>query len=78
MEKKSKKQPGRSFHRRLDVIGTDLLLIALAVLFVAPLLWMISLAFKTPEQSAVYPPHLIPAPVSLRSFGEALEGGEFL
>lgn len=78
MEKKSKKGTGRRFHRSLDVIGTNLLLIALAVLFVAPLLWMISLAFKTPEQSAVYPPHLIPDPVSLRSFEEALEGGTFL
>ena len=51
---------------------------ALSILFVAPLVWMISLAFKTPEQSAVYPPHLIPNPFSLRSFEEALSGGMFL
>lgn len=66
------------FRKRLDAVLTNLVLAGLAVLFVAPLIWMISLAFKTPEQSAVYPPHLLPDPFSLRSFTEALSGGEFL
>ena len=69
---------GKKWKKRTDAVLTDLVLIALSILFVAPLVWMISLAFKTPEQSAVYPPHLIPNPFSLRSFEEALSGGMFL
>lgn len=69
---------GRKWKRHMDAVLTNAALIVLSILFVAPLVWMISLAFKTPEQSAIYPPRLIPNPFSLRSFEEALSGGMFL
>lgn len=65
-------------NRRIQGILTNCILILLAAFFVAPLVWMISLAFKTPEQSALYPPRLLPNPVSIRNFVEAVSGGRFL
>ena len=49
-----------------------------ALVILLPFYVTVITAFKTPEQSAVYPPHLIPNPFSLRSFEEALSGGMFL
>jgi ABC-type glycerol-3-phosphate transport system permease component len=60
-----------------QTIVVDLILALLALSFIAPLVLMISTAFKTPEQSSAYPPSLIPNPFSLRSFQEALSGGKF-
>lgn len=64
-------------NNRIKGFLTNCILTLLALLFVAPLVWMISLSFKTPQQAAVYPPKLLPVPVSLRSFLDILSEGQF-
>ena len=47
-------------------------LVAFLMLF--PFTWVLSLALKTPPQAFIYPPALIPDPVSFENFGKALFG----
>ncbi len=43
----------------------------LSVVFLLPFLYMLSTAFKTPQQCIAYPPEFIPKPFTLRSFEQA-------
>jgi len=61
----------------LQTLSVDSILLLIAVIFIVPLIYMISTAFKTPEQTAAFPPTLIPSPFSVRSFKEALSGDSF-
>src|SRR5215207_6128490 len=66
---------GRTQARRLleRVLVYGLLgLVAFVMLF--PFTWVLSLALKTPPQAFIYPPTLIPDPISFESFGRALFG----
>jgi multiple sugar transport system permease protein len=53
-------------------------IIALCFFFILPFLWMISTAFKTPGQVALFPPEWIPSPFTLRSFREGFIASPFL
>jgi ABC-type glycerol-3-phosphate transport system permease component len=48
-----------------------LLLVALALPFLLPLLWMVSTAFKPPEMVYANPPQWLPRPITLDNFREA-------
>lgn len=66
--------------RRKNLIETvviDGVLTLLAVLFILPLIWMLSLSLKSPQQLAQFPPKLLSWPVTVRSYSEALTGGNF-
>lgn len=54
-----------------------LIMSLLAIVFVLPFFWMLSAAFKTPEQCVAYPPEWIPNPFTLRCFIEAFNSGPF-
>lgn len=60
-----------------DILG-ELLLILLAFLFLLPLIWMLTNAFKTPAQLAEYPPVWLPRPWTLRSFAEGFKAMNFM
>lgn len=53
------------------------LCLALTFVFAMPFLYMISSAFKTPQQNASYPPTWIPSPFTLRAFKEGFEAFHF-
>jgi len=55
-----------------------LLLTAMVSLFILPFLWMISAAFKTPQQCVAFPPVWIPNPVTLRAFRQAFTSFPFV
>lgn len=63
-------QAGR-IAERIVVYGL-LGLVAFIMLF--PFTWVLSLALKTPPQAFIYPPALIPDPISFENFGKALFG----
>ncbi|HET7029128.1 MAG TPA: carbohydrate ABC transporter permease [Candidatus Limnocylindrales bacterium] len=48
------------------------LLIILAVLYLAPFIWMVSTSLKTLPQSLASPPVIIPNPITLKPFTDAL------
>lgn len=50
-----------------NVIFSAALLFTAAV-FIAPIIWMISTAFKTPENIYVMPPQWLPNPITIQSF----------
>ena len=54
-----------------------ILLIILSLIFAMPFLFMLSSAFKTPQQNAAYPPTWIPDPFTLRAFREGFESFNF-
>jgi ABC-type glycerol-3-phosphate transport system permease component len=66
---------GRSPVRRVigDIVIYGLLGLA-AFLMLFPFTWVLSLALKTPPQAFVYPPALIPDPITFENFGKALFG----
>jgi multiple sugar transport system permease protein len=49
-----------------------------SIIIIFPFIWMISTALKTAEQTVVYPPKLIPSPITFRAFSEGLQSGPFL
>ena len=58
------------FVRVVNKILFDIFMIIIAFIFTLPLLWMITTAFKTPQQIVAFPPKWIPNPWTLRSFVE--------
>lgn len=54
-------------------IVVNLFLLLIAFIFMLPVFWMISTAFKVPEQIAVFPPQWIPDPITLRAFREGFD-----
>lgn len=54
-----------------------LLLILCCVPFLAPLLWLVSTALKTPEQVYAYPPIWVPNPVRFANFIDAWTAAPF-
>jgi multiple sugar transport system permease protein len=54
-----------------------IILILLSLIFAMPFLFMLSSAFKTPQQNAAYPPTWIPDPFTLRAFREGFEAFNF-
>jgi multiple sugar transport system permease protein len=61
--------------RRRPSVGFWVLVIALTVVFVAPLLWMLITSFKTIGESQQTPPTLIPQDPTGRAYGEVLTTG---
>jgi multiple sugar transport system permease protein len=61
--------------RRRTSIGFWVLVIALTVVFVAPLLWMLVTSFKTIGESQQVPPTLVPQDPTSRAYGEVLTTG---
>lgn len=64
------------FHRRttrgwLRMTGVHLLLAATGLLFMLPLLWMVSTSFKSLIQQAAWPPEWVPHPFVWRNYPDA-------
>lgn len=53
-------------------------MLGIGFVFVLPFFYMLSTAFKTPEQCIAYPPQFIPAPFTLRCFQTAFSQFPFL
>jgi multiple sugar transport system permease protein len=53
-------------------LGRHLLLIAIALIFVAPLLWMLSSSLKSNTDIFVFPPRLLPSPPIWSNYPNAL------
>lgn len=51
---------------------------ALALVFLLPFIYMVSTAFKTPQQCVAYPPQFIPRPFTIRSFQTAFSQFPFV
>lgn len=58
--------------RRTRDIGRHILLIAISLVFVAPLLWMLSSSLKSNTDIFVFPPHLLPSPPMWSNYPNAL------
>ena len=63
---------GRPWRIRLSLALTTILLAAVAILFLIPLIWMISSSLKPEYQVFEMPPRLIPDPVRWANYSEAL------
>jgi putative chitobiose transport system permease protein len=58
----------------IEIVGTYLLLIALALAMLFPLLWLLGTSFKSPtEDIFTFPPQLIPARPTFGNFVKVLE-----
>jgi len=62
----------RLYRERLWKLGWHLLLLAVAITFVAPFLWMVLTSLKLTEQIFTWPPTLIPRPPMWRNYYEAM------
>ena len=66
-----------SFHKshknRIKTIGLYLFLTIFGCIFILPLLWMLSTAFKTVEQTNAYPPVFFPRPITFQNFTNAFK-----
>jgi len=56
----------------------SIVLVACALLFISPIVWMISTAFKTSDHIFVMPPEWIPAPFTLENFRQVFVKMDFL
>lgn len=68
---------GKTARKRLETAIVLLLLILLGFVFALPFLFVLSSAFKTPQQVVKYPPEWIPSPFTLRAFREGMEAFAF-
>lgn len=64
--------------KRLKKISWFFLLCCIGIFFLFPIFWMASTAFKTVEQTTMFPPKLLPHPFTLRSFVTGFQSGSFL
>ena len=62
----------RLWSSRVARFAPMVLLVVLAVLYLAPFIWMISTSLKTLPQSLASPPVIIPNPITLKPFTDAL------
>lgn len=67
-------------HRKNRVGGVlySMILIASAILFIAPIVWMLSTAFKSSDRIYVMPPQWIPSPFTLENFKQVFVKMDFL
>jgi multiple sugar transport system permease protein len=70
--KRGRLEPGRLGQRILSYA----VLILLTVMFVAPLLWMLSTSFKTNVEATQLPPHWIPQEFTTESYSKIFKTGE--
>jgi multiple sugar transport system permease protein len=62
----------RLWSARLSSVAPMVLLVVLAVIYLAPFVWMISTSLKTIAQSIASPPVIIPDPVVFKPYVDAL------
>jgi multiple sugar transport system permease protein len=62
----------RVWSSRAGRIAPMVLLVVLAAMYLTPFVWMISTSFKTLPQSLASPPVIIPDPITLKPFTDAL------
>lgn len=62
---------------KISKIICQIFLCLLGAFFILPFVWMISTAFKTPQQTIAYPPQWIPNPATFRSFIDGYGNGIF-
>jgi multiple sugar transport system permease protein len=62
----------RVWSSRAGRIAPMVLLVVLAAMYLTPFVWMISTSFKTLPQSRASPPVIIPDPITLKPFTDAL------
>jgi multiple sugar transport system permease protein len=62
----------RLWSARLSGIAPTILLIVLAIIYLAPFVWMVTTALKTLPQSLASPPVIIPNPITFKAFTDAL------
>lgn len=59
--------------KHVKTIGLYLFLTIFGCIFILPLLWMFSTAFKTVEQTYAYPPVFFPRPITFQNFIDAFK-----
>ena len=62
----------RVWSSRVGRIAPMVVLVVLAAMYLTPFVWMISTSFKTLPQSLASPPVIIPDPITLKPFTDAL------
>jgi multiple sugar transport system permease protein len=63
---------GRRWPSRLTGLAPTVLLVVLAIIYLAPFIWMISTSLKTIPQSIASPPALLPDPIVFKPYIDAL------
>jgi multiple sugar transport system permease protein len=69
---------GRSGRRTLSATGKYILMLALVVLFMAPFIWIVSTALKTPGELGAFPIHFLPDKPAWDNFVQAFTSINFL
>jgi multiple sugar transport system permease protein len=69
--------PIRQAWQRLGRFAPALVLVVLAALYLTPFIWMISTSFKTIPQSIASPPVIIPNPIVVQAFPDAISKMNF-
>lgn len=62
----------RLWSARVSRVAPMVLLVVLAALYLTPFIWMISTSFKTLPQSLASPPVIVPNPITIKPFTDAL------
>ena len=63
--------------KRMEKINRHLLLIAISLLFLLPIVWMISTSLKARDQVFIFPPQFFSTPFVWQNFPEALQFIDF-
>ena len=69
--------PHRRRRRALRGLGANVAGVAIGVLFLVPVLWLASAAFKPVSTLGDFPPRLLPIPATLANFDAAFGTGNF-
>jgi multiple sugar transport system permease protein len=69
--------PVRRLWQRLGRFAPAFVLVVLAALYLTPFIWMISTSFKTIPQSIASPPVIIPNPIVVQAFPDAISKMNF-
>ena len=65
-------------HLKVSNILIFVAYILIIILFGGPIIWLISLSFRSTEQLFTNPPQLLPHPISLEAFKYIFRGGEII
>jgi multiple sugar transport system permease protein len=61
----------------MEKINRHLLLLAISLLFLLPIIWMVSTSFKPKDEVFIFPPQLFSSPIVLQNYPEALQFIDF-
>jgi multiple sugar transport system permease protein len=67
----------RNHHKVVETLNRHLLLLAISLMFLLPIIWMVSTSFKPKDQVFVFPPQFFSLPLVLDNYPQSLQFIDF-